>query len=112
MSGLLDLAAVHVLDIARFELNAPFATRWPCPGCGDDRELTGAWALKVRNRTGLALERAVVVCNDCLVDFGETAVITDRAREPVAVNQNDDPIRMLRDAFDTDSVEFDLESQQ
>lgn len=106
MSGLLDLAAVDVLDIAPFRLDAPFARQWPCPGCGQDRELTGAWALKVRNRTGPTLERAIVVCNDCLAQFGDRASSADPARAPVTVTQNDDPIRLLRDAFDTGSVEF------
>lgn len=105
----LDLRSVDVLEIAAFDFNTTFATHWPCPACGNDRPLTDACALKVRNRVGLAMERAVVVCNRCLVDAGCTAPTSEPAETQVSVGPADDPIRVLRDAFDTDSAEFIIE---
>lgn len=106
MTSRLNLRLVDVLEIAAFDVDNTFATHWPCPGCGNDRALTEAYALKIRNRVGLAMERAVVVSNSCLADAGSPATTSEPVGNRVNVGPADDPIRVLRDVFDTDSAEF------
>lgn len=105
MSGHLDLGAVKVLGVAQCHLDAAatWARDWPCPACGDQQPLDRAWALKIRNFTDPALERAVVVCNDCFVSLGDLAADVEEDR--ISIAADDDPVELLGRALDTDEVE-------
>lgn len=106
MSGLLDLSSIDVLGVAECDLDLPTvaAHEWPCPACGEQQPVGQAWALKIRNRNGAPMERAVVVCDGCFANLGEVlAGRTSGSR--VTISTDDDPIELLRTTLDTDEVE-------
>lgn len=106
VSGELDLTSIDVIGVAEcaLDVRAPSAHDWPCPACGLHRPVDRAWALKIRNRTGAPMQRAIVVCDDCFAALGEV-VAKQFSDEPVTISPDDDPIELLRTALDTDDVQ-------
>lgn len=107
MSGTLDLMAIEVLGVTEcaLDVSAAASREWPCPACGDHQPVDHAWAMKVRNRSGRPMERAVVVCNGCFATLGEL-LAEEISGEPVTITADDDPIELLGTALDTDEVQI------
>lgn len=97
------LADVVILGAARFGGPRPLGTtQWPCPSCGERRPIEGGYALKVRNRTGEPMERAVLVCAACA-----EANVPESVGEPIAITlrEDDDIAEVVRDILDTGDLE-------
>lgn len=63
-----DPFGLHVVlvDAAPLAGTPSPVTAWPCPGCGTGRDLDRAWSVTIRNRTGPALQREALLCEDCV----------------------------------------------
>lgn len=63
---LIDLDTVDVIDSRPFEPDAIVRRGdWICAACGQRRPIEGSWQVTVRNRSGMSLERPVLVCSGC-----------------------------------------------
>jgi hypothetical protein len=62
---LLDVGQLEVVE-TRVDAAAPaWRGSWPCPGCGERRDVDSSMHARVRNAVGLALERWVLLCLAC-----------------------------------------------
>lgn len=103
MATAFDLAETVIVGAARFAGPRPLGTtEWPCPSCGERRPIERGYALKVRNRTGNPMERAVLVCADCAEEH-----VPDSIGEPISITlrEEDDIASVVRDILDTGDLE-------
>ncbi len=67
MSSLLDLAEIELLAVL---LDPPASGarigEWPCPACGERRDLVDSVLVRVRNRSAPPLEREILLCELCV----------------------------------------------
>ncbi len=59
----LDVEALQVEPLTTGRMSSG---DWPCPFCGERKPFTGSYSARVRNRTGMAMERWVLVCAECM----------------------------------------------
>lgn len=63
------LSDVEMVGMSPSNLDGPKVVGdWPCPFCGQQRELTDAHAFRVRNCDRGFFERWVLMCPHCLQD--------------------------------------------